>query len=92
MRQNNTVMIYLQGMSCTLCAKRIEDCLGALQGVSEVRVDFGKRIALVRYSSEALTPEDLCRAVETAGKLLYLAFGCWALLRTVPSFRVRNGT
>ena len=67
MRQNNTVMIYLQGMSCTLCAKRIEDCLGALQGVSEARVDFGKRIAHVRYSSDALTPEDLCRAVEAAG-------------------------
>lgn len=30
-------------------------------------MDFGKRTARVRYSSEALTPEDLCRAVKTAG-------------------------
>lgn len=67
MRQKNTVTIYLQGMSCTLCAKRIEDCLGALPGVSEVHVDFGKRTAQVQYSSEALTPEDLCRAVNAAG-------------------------
>ena len=59
--------IYLQGMTCQLCADRIEKCLRAQPGVEQAQVDFGSRRAAVRYDPEATAPETLCVAVEATG-------------------------
>lgn len=67
MKQNDAITIYLQGMHCALCVKRIEDCLSALPGVSAVQVDLGTNSARVSYAAGTLTPEKLCRAVQAAG-------------------------
>lgn len=59
--------IYLQGMTCQLCADRIEKCLRAQPGVEQAQVDFGSRRAAVRYDPEATALETLCVAVEATG-------------------------
>lgn len=67
MKDNNTTTIYLQGMHCALCVKRVEDCLSRVQGVSAVRVDLEKGTAEVDYAAGTVTPEVLCQAVKMAG-------------------------
>jgi len=66
MDSTNTTL-YLQGMSCQLCARRIEDSLRALPGVSAAKADFGSRRAEVTYDGGRVTPEMLCAAVKAAG-------------------------
>ena len=66
MKQVNTTL-YLQGMSCQLCARRIEDSLRRLPGVTAAKADFGSRKAEVSYDGERMTPEALCAAVSAAG-------------------------
>ena len=60
-------VIFLRGMTCQLCVKRIEDCLRKQPGVRAARVDFGKARAEVSYDPERTGPEALCQAVEAVG-------------------------
>lgn len=66
MKQVRTTL-YLRGMSCQLCARRIEDSLRSFPGVSAAKADFGSRRAEVTYDSNRVTPEMLCAAVKAAG-------------------------
>lgn len=59
--------IYLQGMTCQLCADRVEKCLRAQSGVEKAQVDFGARRAAVQYDPGAAAPEALCAAIEATG-------------------------
>jgi len=65
--ESTSTTLYLQGMSCQLCARRIEDSLRAVPGVSAVKADFGSRKAEVTYDAARVTPEMLCAAVKAAG-------------------------
>ena len=60
-------MIFLRGMTCQLCVKRIGDCLRKQPGVQSAQVDFGKARAEVRLDPSKTTPEALCQAVESVG-------------------------
>ena len=60
-------IIYLQGMTCKLCADRVEKCLRTQPGVEKAQVDFGSRRAAVRYDPVVAAPETLCAAVEATG-------------------------
>lgn len=62
-----SITLYLQGMSCPLCARRIEDSLRSFPGVSAAKADFGNRRAEVTYDSDQVSPEGLCAAVKAAG-------------------------
>lgn len=55
--------IYLQGMTCQLCANRVEKCLLSQPGVETARVDFGSRKAEVTYDPEKGLPEVFCAAI-----------------------------
>ena len=59
--------IYLQGMTCQLCANRVEKCLLAQPGVEKARVDFSGRKAVVTYDPEKGVPELFCAAIEKTG-------------------------
>ena len=39
MNEKQTITLYLQGMTCTLCAKRVEETLKKQPGVFAARVD-----------------------------------------------------
>lgn len=59
--------IYLQGMTCQLCANRVEKCLLSQPGVETARVDFGSRKAEVTYNPEKGLPEVFCAAIGQTG-------------------------
>ena len=40
MNEKQTITLYLQGMTCTLCAKRVEEALKEQPGVFAARVDL----------------------------------------------------
>ncbi len=59
--------LTVKGMHCSRCEETIRKTLGALEGVSSIRVDAGReRISYRRHSTGAST-EDVIRAIETAG-------------------------
>lgn len=59
--------IYLQGMTCQLCANRVEKCLLGQPGVEKAQVDFGSRKAEVTYDPEKGLPGLYCAAIEKTG-------------------------
>jgi P-type Cu+ transporter len=59
------VDLPVQGMTCANCARRVEDALKAVPGVSEAHVSFATRSASV--SAEGVPVAVLERAVEAAG-------------------------
>ena len=66
-RGEERIILYLQGMTCMLCAKRVEESLRGVPRVSGVRVDFEGRRAEVVYDPQETSQEKLCAAVEKAG-------------------------
>jgi cation transport ATPase len=62
-----TASFSLAGMSCAFCARRIEEALGRQPGVKEAQVDFAGREALVSFSPDAVTIDQLRETVGTLG-------------------------
>ena len=60
------VDLALQGMTCASCANRIERKLNKLDGV-QASVNFATEHATVSYDPDAVEPEQLLAAVESAG-------------------------
>ncbi len=58
--------LKIQGMTCETCARRIEQALARVDGVTDCRVDFSRGTAWVRCGDETAR-QDLCRAVEASG-------------------------
>jgi P-type Cu+ transporter len=56
----------IEGMTCASCAARIEKRLNKLDGVT-ASVNFATETASVDFDSEAVSPEQLVGAVESAG-------------------------
>ncbi|QUW20766.1 heavy-metal-associated domain-containing protein [Sporosarcina sp. Marseille-Q4063] len=54
-------VLKVEGMSCNHCVKSIETSVGALTGVSAVKVDLADNEVLVEYSNE----ETLAKVKET---------------------------
>jgi len=56
----------IQGMTCASCAIRVEKKLNKLEGV-EASVNYATERATVEYDVDAVAPEQLVAAVESAG-------------------------
>lgn len=61
----DSVTLGVEGMSCGGCVVSVEKALGAVPGVSRVRVSLEKKEAVVE--GERLDPARLRAAVEDAG-------------------------
>lgn len=59
-------VMSIEGMSCGHCAARVEQTLGAVEGVSSVKVDLEKKNATISLSSE-VADSVLMDAVNGAG-------------------------
>ena len=55
------------GMTCAACQAHVEKAVGKLAGVSEVAVNLLSGSMTVDYDEGALTPDDICTAVDRAG-------------------------
>jgi P-type Cu+ transporter len=60
------VDLEVEGMTCAACASRIEKRLNELEGV-EATVNLATEQAAVRYDEARVSPDELVRAVESAG-------------------------
>ena len=65
--QKSEAAIPISGMTCAACAKRIENVLGKLDGVSAVSVNFATERAAVAYDPRRVKLSQLRQAIEKAG-------------------------
>lgn len=54
-------------MSCAHCKAAVEDSLNALSGVEYSNANFESGVVEISYDADRATPEDLERAVQSAG-------------------------
>ena len=66
-RQDQLVLIKIDGMHCHKCQKTIQKSLQLLEGVKEVEVDFPSGLASVLFDPNAATVRALMEAVSEAG-------------------------
>lgn len=67
--ERNTIRIG--GMTCAMCVKAVEDSLGELEGVSEVRVNLATEKADVTYDPKAVDLEEIgAKVVDTGYEFL----------------------
>ncbi len=59
--------IKVGGMTCVMCARTIEEALSRLPGVTEANVNLAAEKAYVTYNPRVTAPEDMRKAVESAG-------------------------
>jgi Cu+-exporting ATPase len=60
------IRLDIDGMTCAACAARVEKKLNKLDGV-EASVNFATEVASVAYDPARVAPDDLLRAVDSAG-------------------------
>lgn len=65
--RQETVVLDLEGMTCSSCAARIEKALKGVPGVTSAAVNFATEQAHVRFELSRTRPDDLLRAVEGEG-------------------------
>ena len=65
--RTDTVMLEVSEMSCASCAGRVEKALTALPGVVDAAVNFAAGTATVQIFTDAISPQELARAVSDAG-------------------------
>jgi len=59
----------IEGMTCEIgCARTIERKITKMEGVKYAKVDFNKKMAMVEYDQDKVTPADLEETVAKAGK------------------------
>ncbi len=61
------VILKISGMTCDHCVKTIEKSIKALKGVSRVNVDLATQRAEVAYSPEAVSLDQIKKAIIEAG-------------------------
>jgi copper ion binding protein len=61
--------IYIEGMSCSHCVKRVTESLKTLEGVKKVEVSLKDKLAKIE-SDKPLSNEDLINAVDDAGYIV----------------------
>lgn len=62
-----TVTIRVEGMHCGSCASSVEKKLKATEGVEEVRVNFEKKEAWVKYDDKKTNVAKLREAINSTG-------------------------
>lgn len=61
-----TSEVFVTGMTCSACVRRVQRALEATQGVRHVAIDLESGRAAIDHE-DATTPADLVRAVEQSG-------------------------
>ena len=62
-----TVVMPVEGMSCSACVARVKKALTSLDGVSDVQVNLIERNARVRFETSKVSPDRLIAAVNALG-------------------------
>ena len=62
-----TVTLDVKNMTCAVCPITVKKSLEKVPGVTAVKVDFAKKMAVVTYDPNKTEPEVLTRATTNAG-------------------------
>ncbi|MBB0025181.1 mercury resistance system periplasmic binding protein MerP [Chitinivorax sp. PXF-14] len=62
-----TVTLSVPGMTCAACPITVKKALTKVEGVSQVRVTFEKREAVVTFDDAKASVQKLTKATEDAG-------------------------
>ena len=57
------IIVNIEGMSCSHCAKRVEESLKKIKNVKSVKVNLDKKNSTVTYKSE-INIDDIKREIE----------------------------
>ncbi len=61
------VTLNVEGMSCGHCVKAVETSVGALNGVSSVKVDLENKKVDVEFIEADVTVDDIKEAIDDQG-------------------------
>ncbi|MCS7119033.1 MAG: heavy metal translocating P-type ATPase [Archaeoglobaceae archaeon] len=61
------VKLTVTGMSCSMCAKIIEDRLRRLEGVRDVLVNFNSALVFVKFDESKISVSKIVRVIEDSG-------------------------
>lgn len=61
------MILPVKGMSCAICANRVQKALNQISGVIHASFNFATEKASVGYISGQICVEDLVRAIEFSG-------------------------
>lgn len=64
---SQTVTLDVQNMTCAVCPITVKKSLLGVAGVSDVRIDFVSKTALVVFDPDKIRPADLTTATTNAG-------------------------
>mgnify|MGYP003367200045 CR=1 FL=1 len=62
-----TVTLKVQGMSCGHCVKAVEDSVGAVAGVNDVKVSLADAEVAVSFDTSTVTVEEIKETIEEQG-------------------------
>jgi periplasmic mercuric ion binding protein len=62
-----SVVLHVEGMTCSLCPVTVRKALERVPGVVEARVDLKAKEAQAKYDPAKAAPEQLARAVSDSG-------------------------
>ena len=60
-------VIHVNGMSCRHCVNAVTNAVGALSGVSDVKVDLEAKTATVDFDKDKVTLDKIKAAIEDQG-------------------------
>ena len=61
------VTLNVEGMSCGHCVKAVEGNVGALNGVSSVKVDLANKKVDIEYNKDEVTLETIKETIDDQG-------------------------
>jgi mercuric ion binding protein len=62
-----TAVLDVQNMTCGLCPITVKKSLEKVPGVADVKVDYDKRTAIVKFDPDKASPAALVKATTDAG-------------------------
>lgn len=62
-----TVVLQVEGMTCSLCPITVRKALERVPGVLNAKADYAARRAEAKYDPDRTSPEALAAAVSNAG-------------------------
>jgi len=67
----DTKLFEVEGLSCSACAHTVESSLTGMDGVSDVKVNYGLKTARIQYDSSLVSPVAMSERLEKDGYSLH---------------------
>ncbi|QDH16935.1 heavy-metal-associated domain-containing protein [Swingsia samuiensis] len=64
---NDSIIIKVDGMSCTGCSNKLQDALSKVVGVSQASVTLEDGLARIHYDPQTVSVKQLKETVEDVG-------------------------